>query len=324
MSPYLQGRDQYMENVTKIFVGVDVSKKRLDVHILPLKCSFAFANTKHGIKKLMNFLKSYDVVQVVCEASGGYESLMLDMLKAQEFKTWSVEPRRIKAFIYSEGKRAKTDTIDAQMIALFASQKVNPHEKIYEKHPKLHILVNRKKDFVEMITMERLRLQHPNENCKYSIKAHIAFMEKQVKSLEKAINKLISDDHELKKKINILESMPGVGRITSATFISELPELGNISNKQISSLVGVAPHPHESGQSKRKTSATGGRCLPRSALFMVALVASRHNPVLKLFYQHLIKSGKKAKVALGALMRKIIVILNVMLKNEKYWKAEIC
>jgi len=159
-----------MENITKIYVGVDVSKKKLDVHILPLKQSFSFDNTKKGMKNFIDILNHYEVAQIVCEASGGYEVLMLTMLKEQNYKTRQVEPRRIKAFIYSEGKRAKTDAIDAKMIALFASQKVNLHVTTFEKNQELHILVNRKKDLVTMIGMEKLRLQHPEENCKNEIK----------------------------------------------------------------------------------------------------------------------------------------------------------
>ena len=125
----MQGRDQYMENITKIYVGVDVSKKKLDVHILPLKQAFSFDNSTKGIKKFIDVLKLYEVSQIVCEASGGYETDMINKFKEQGYKTWQVEPKRIKAFIYSEGKRAKTDAIDAQMIALFASTKTNHHKK---------------------------------------------------------------------------------------------------------------------------------------------------------------------------------------------------
>lgn len=312
-----------MANITKIYVGVDVSKKKLDVHFLPLKQAFSVDNTQKGIKKFIDNLKPYDVEQVVCEASGGYEILMLKTLNEHGFKTWQVEPKRIKAFIYSKGRRAKTDAIDAAMIALFASQETNKHEVTYEKNSDLHALVNRKKDIVEMIGMEKLRLEMPQENCKNDIKKHIIFMQKQIKSIGKQIDKVISNDGILKKKIEILESMPGIGKTSAAIFIAELPELGNIENRQIASLVGVAPHPHESGQSTGKYYTAGGRHLPRTTLFMVALVASRHNVIFKEFYDRLIKSGKKPKVALGALMRKIIVILNVMLKNETFWNENV-
>lgn len=312
-----------MENITKIYVGVDVSKNRLDVHIVPLNKAFSFNNTQKGIKKFIDIVKPYDVGQIVCEASGGYELLMLNELKKHNFKTWQVEPKRIKAFIYSEGKRAKTDAIDAKMIALFASQKINNHEITYEKNQELHKLVNRKKDLINMIGMEKLRLKMPQENCKKEIQRHIIFMQKQIESIELKINALIKKNDDLNKKIKILESIPGIGKTSAAIFISELPELGNIGNKQIASLVGVAPHPHQSGESKGKSSISGGRYLPRTCLFMVALVASRHNKIFKAFYQRLIKSGKKAIVALGALMRKMIVVSNTMLKKKTLWNENI-
>ena len=144
-------------------------------------------------------------------------------------------------------------------------------KKTYEKNQDLHILVNRKKDLVNMITMEKNRLKHPQENCKNEIKKHIAFMEKQIKMLEKKIDEVIKKDEDLSKKIKIVESVPGIGRTSAAIFVSEYPELGNITNKQMSSLAGVAPHPRESGQSKGKISVTGGRYFPRSTLFMIAV-----------------------------------------------------
>lgn len=304
-------------------MGVDVSKKKLDVYILPLNKAFSFDNTQKGIERLIGIIKPYNVGQIVCEASGGYELLMLSELRAYGLKTWQVEPKRIKAFIYSEGKRAKTDAIDAKMIALFASQKVNHHEITYEKNQELHVLVNRKKDLVNMIGMEKLRLKMPQENCKKEIQKHIIFMQKQIESIELKINAVIKKNDDLNKKIKILESIPGIGKTSAAIFISELPELGNIGNKQIASLVGVAPHPHQSGESKGKTSTSGGRYLPRTYLFMVALVASRHNKIFKAFYQRLIKSGKKAKIALGAVMRKMIVVSNTMLRNNTLWNENI-
>ena len=173
------------------------------------------------------------------------------------------------------------------MIALFASTKTNHHEKTYEKNQDLHILVNRKKEFqLILITMEKNRLKHPQENCKNEIKKHIAFMEKQIKMLEKKIDEVIKKDEDLSKKIKIVESVPGIGRTSAAIFVFRISErVGNITNKQMSSLAGVAPHPRESGQSKGKISVTGGRYFPRSTLFMIALVASRHNDVFQKILQ---------------------------------------
>lgn len=312
-----------MKNIAKIYVGVDVSKKKLDVHLMPVGKALSVANTSAGIKKLLQTLENYEIGQVVCEASGGYELAMIQALKEKEITTWCVEPKRIKAFIYSEGKRAKTDAIDAQMIALFASQKVNPHPVVYEKNRKLNELVARKKDLITMIGMEKSRLQMPQNNCKNDIKKHIAFMQKQVKSLGINIDMLIKNDAELNAKSELLQSVPGVGKTSAAIILAEVPELGNIGNKEIASLLGVAPHPYESGQFKGKRRGIGGRYLPRSILFMVALVASRYNKIFKAFYQRLLKAGKMPKVALGAIMRKMIVLFNVMVKNKTPWNENI-
>jgi transposase len=312
-----------MLNVTKIDVGVDVSKKRLDVHILPLNKALSIANSQEALEKLVELLSAYEINQVVCESSGGYESLLITVLQKHGIKTWIVEPKRIRAFIYSEGKRAKTDKIDAKMIALFATKKHSSHETQYEKNKELLQLVVRRKELSGMISMEKNRLQTYQDNCKQSIKQHITFLEKAIARIDNEIDKIIRTDVEVSNKIKILESTPGVGRITAVTLLASTPELGNVTNKQIASLIGVAPHPRESGKSVRGFSTAGGRRLPRKALFMAALVGARYNKTFSEFYKKLVKSGKKPKVALGALMRKIIVILNVMIKKETVWNYKI-
>lgn len=311
-----------MANITKIYVGVDVSKQKLDIHLNPLEKAFVVDNTAKGIKQLVQMLKEYEIGQVVCEASGGYELAMIQALKKAEISTWCVEPKRIRAFIYSEGKRAKTDAIDAQMIALFASQKVNHHPVVYEKNHKLHELVARKKDLVTMIGMEKSRLKMPQDNCKKDIKKHITFMKNQIKSIDDQIDEVIKENEELNAKSELLQSIPGIGKTSASILLAEVPELGNIDDKQIASLLGVAPHPYESGQFKGKRRGIGGRYLPRSILFMVALVASQHNKTFKDFYLRLVDAGKPRKVALGAVMRKMAVLCNVMLKRKTPWQEQ--
>lgn len=312
-----------MKNLTKISVGVDVSKDTLAVHILPIAESHIFENNAKGMRKFIKILKLYSVNQIVCEATGGYEKRMLEALKKHDFKTWLVEPKRIKAFGYSRGIKAKTDAIDARIIALFASEMTLEHEKTYERDPELHMFVSRKRDLTNMLKQEKVRLKHPQDNCKKNIKLHIKFLEEQIRLLDKEISEVVLSKDDLKRKVEIMTSMPGIAIKSATIILAEMPELGDIENKKISSLAGVAPHTHESGKFKGKASISGGREYPRNTLFMVALVASKHNTVFRDFYKRLINAGKPKKVALVALMRKIITTLNAMLRNGTTWNENI-
>lgn len=312
-----------MKIITNVYVGVDVSKNKLDAHFHPTGTTNSFMNSEDGIKKLIGSLLDYDVIQIVCEATGGYEDLMVQMLHSAGHKIWRVEPNRIKSFIRSKGKKAKTDTIDARMIALFSAQETSEHKFIEhgEVHTKLKDLTKRRKDLIEMISMERQRLKHPNHLfSKVAIQEHIDFMGNQVKELDHKIDTLIENNSNISKKTKIIESVPGIGRTTAAIIVAEMPELGEIKNKQAAALVGVAPYTQESGQYKGKSAISGGRKTVRCALFMAALVASRFNPIMKEFYHRLCVVGKKSpKVALVAVMRKLVVILNTMIRNETMW-----
>lgn len=313
-----------MTNVSKIYVGVDVSKDQLDLYLHPEGILFSFLNTQMGVKKMVDLLSSYDVERIVCESTGGYEDLMLKILREAGYKVWQVEPNRIKSFIRSKGRKAKTDAIDARMIALFAVQEAPEHNYVdYGKNTKIiHDLVKRKQDLTGMMVAEKLRLNHPSQiNCSAQIQEHINFMSEQIKQLETRIKQLIDDDDDLNKKAKIIESVPGVGKATAAMLIAALPELGTTDNKKISALIGVAPYTRESGVYRGKSCIGGGRGNVRTALFMAALVASRFNPVLKEFYRKLCDVSKKPpKVALVAVMRKLITILNTMVKNQTKWR----
>ena len=313
-----------MSTVAKIHIGVDVSKARLDVHMNPLNKAIAFVNSEDGIRQFIEELKPYKVEQIVCESSGGYEDLMLKTLRRSGYKVWQVDPNRIKSFMRSEGKRAKTDVIDARMIALFSAQKAQPHEHVVQgkNHDLLCDLVKRRKDLTDMITIERLRLKHPSQkSCIDEIQAHIDFMNEQIKTLDKKINQLIEEDDDLNKTAKIIESVPGIGRITSALLLAKMPELGRIENKQAAALVGVAPYTQESGQYRGASFIAGGRGIVRAGVYMAALVASRFNKKMKAFYQKLKAAGKKPKVALVAVMRRLVVILNIMIKEKTMWSG---
>jgi len=316
-----------MKNVTKIYVGVDVSKNRLDLFLYPVEKVCFFNNSKDGINEIIKLLSAYTIEQIACESTGGYEDLMLDMLRAAGYKVWQVEPNRIKSFIRSKGKKAKTDSIDARMIAMFSFQEKPEHLHVeYGKnHEQLRELVKRKKDLVEMIVAEKQRLKHPSQSsCKLNIQKHIDFMDKQIKQIEEKIKELIDKDDDLSKKAKIIESVPGIGKATTSMLLAEMPELGTMENKKAAALVGVAPYTQQSGQYRGKSFISGGRAFVRSAIYMAALVAARFNPALKEFYNRLRNIGNKpAKVALVAVMRKLITILNVMIKTQTLWRCEI-
>ena len=315
-----------MNTLSKVFVGVDVSKRHLDVCMLPENKSFKIANNKSGHRAFLKKVAHFQVERVVCESSGGYEQKFIHSLDQAEYKTWIVDPKRVKAFISAEGVRAKTDKIDAKMIAMFASKITPRYSKkiVSSEKAKLKEFVKRKTELTEMLAKEKTRLKDPTiDNSINFIKKLIKFMEKQMDIIEKEIEKIIQKDGELQQKVEIMETMPGVGKITSAALVAHLPELGILNSKQIAALVGVAPFTKESGTYVGKASIGGGRAIPRKALYMAALTASRSNPVFKNFYNRLIAKGKKPKVALVGVMRKIIITLNAMLKNGTVWNPKI-
>lgn len=263
-----------------------------------------------------------DVEQIVWESSGGYENLMSKVLEQAEYTTWSVDPKRIRGFVASQGVKAKTDKIDAKMIALFAAQNKPDYKKI--KHPGTHSdlreLVRRKIDLIEMVGMEKKRLGHPKQVlCKEEIENHISFMEKQIENIKAKINALIKDDDDWSRNAEIVDSVPGVGEATVHAIMAEVPEIGKVTDKQIAALIGVAPYLKESGSYKGQASITGGRFLVRNVLYMAALVASRYNPDLKQFYQNLRTKGKKPKVAIVAVMRKLIILINSLVRDKRTW-----
>ncbi len=308
--------------VAKVFVGVDVSKKHLDVCIHPAKKTFRIDNSRHGIKSLLATLSKHDVQQVVCESSGGYEYIMKQTLLQRGYNVWVVDPKRIKAFIQSEGVKAKTDSIDARMIASFAAQKKCGYNQTQpsEKAEKLKSFVERKAALTKLLIMEKNRLGNPQQiYCKVEIKKHIRFLEKAIQKIDSNISEGIEADDGLRTRVEILTSVPGVGQSTAATLVSHVSELGLVSEKQAAALIGVAPYNKQSGQYVGVASISGGRPAPRRALYMAALVASRHNPKFKAIYEGLIKSGKKAKVALVAIMRRLLVVLNALVRKGEKW-----
>lgn len=309
-------------NITNVAVGVDISKDHLDCCIHPTGDLLRIPNTIGGLKRLARKISDMNVTQVVCEASGGYERLMVKTLRKGGYKVWVVDPKRIKAFKDSKGLRAKTDPIDAKMIALFASQETCDYEQCRpsKEEEGIKALANRRASLIAMIVNEKKRLQQEsNCDCKQSIKQSIHFLEKQIEKIDKKRESIIKSQAGLQKKVDIMRSMRGVGTTTAHDLLSFLPELGKVENKAIAAIVGVAPETRQSGKYVGHAFIRGGRSAARKTLYMAALTASRSNPALSQFYKRLTGKGKKPKVALVGVMRKIIVTLNVMLREEKLW-----
>jgi transposase len=310
--------------LAKIFVGVDVSKDNLDIFFRPLNHHFRARNDINGLSEILKKLSEYDPIRIVCESSGGYEKLLIRTLSQAGYPIWLVEPKRIKSFIASDGIKAKTDKIDASMIALFAQQKELP-EQIRIKIPKkneelLKALVRRKNDLMGIIVREKTRLAHPQvEFCLDKIQQHIDFMTDQIKELEKEIEQLIDNDDDWKHKQEIITSIPGAGKGTANTLISFFTELGSIGNKQVAALLGVAPYTNESGNFKKKSVVKEGRPIPRKMLYMPTLSAIQHNQDFKIFYNRLRQEGKPPKVAIIAVMRKFIILANILVAENRLW-----
>ena len=306
-----------METLTKVFIGVDISKNWVDVCINPINKEMRVDNTKKGLSKLKNSLASYDVHQVVCEATGGYERLLVKTL-SPDYKVWCVEPSITKAFIRSKGMRVKTDKIDAKMLALFAAQEECHYKQLHrsEGEEKLLVLTRVREDFVKTLAAEKTRLKHPlYEIPKKIISRHIDYLSKEIKNIEQEITELINQDAVAKKKIEALKSISGIGQTVAVTLLVNMPQLGTLTGKKIAALAGVAPYTRESGLYKGKSKISGGKAEVTRMLFISALSAIRSNSKIKEFYQRLIAAGKKGKVALVAAMRKMIVIANAIVRD---------
>jgi transposase len=311
-----------MTNISKVYIGVDVSKSSLDIHMYPIGRSFKIKNSKGEIQKFIRQLEQYDIATIGCEATGGYEKLLFKLLKDNTYDVWIIDPRRIKGFIVASGCKSKTDKIDAKKIAEFVSKNTKDYDSIIktETQEQLQSLVNRKQDLIKFLVAEKTRLQHPSHVFSLpSIKKLIEILESEVKVIDKQIEKLIASDKELTQKSTILESIPGIGKASAAALLSFVPELGKIGNNKISALVGVCPYDNASGTYTGKKSIRGGRLIPRNMLYMCALTTIKYNLILKSFYDRLIEHKKPFKVAIVAVMRKLIVLANSLLK-----KGELC
>lgn len=305
-----------------VFAGIDVSKAVLDVALRPTGERFRAANDDAGIRSLLEGLRSHPRVLVVLEATGGFENAVVAGLATQGFAVVVANPRQIRDFARATGQLAKTDRIDAEILALFA-ERVRPQPRPLpdEAAQALDALLTRRRQLLEMLIAERNRLALAKPPVRKSLREHIRWLERQLAGVDRDLDRSVQQSPLWRAKEDLLRSVPGIGPVVSRTLLGELPELGTLSHKQIAALVGVAPLARDSGTLRGKRIVWGGRAPVRSALYMGALVASRHNPVIRTFYQRLRAAGKPRKVALTACMRKLLVILNAMARDNRRWRV---
>lgn len=308
---------------TSVFVGIDVSKKRLDVALQPSKRYFAEPNTKAGIQKLVNRLQKLQPQLIVMESTGGYEIPAALALVQAQLPAVIMNPRLIRDFARSTGKLAKTDKIDAQVLAHYAAV-IQPELRSWKEVELLELqsLLSRRRQLQEMVVMEESRLHMATPRVRSSVESAVQHLRKLLTDLEGEINDFIRRTPLWQEKAEILKSVPGIGPVTAMKLIAYLPELGHLDSKEVAALVGVAPINCDSGQFRGKRRVRGGRGEVRRALYMAAFVATQWNPMIKSFYQRLMEAGKPFKVAMTACMRKLLVIVNAMLKHKNLWNKD--
>lgn len=306
---------------TRIYVGVDVFTDTLDIAAHPRQQARHFENNDAGINEAITYLKKLAPVLVVMEATGGLETSLAAALGTAGIPVVVINPRQIRDYAKSMGKLAKTDTIDAQVMADFAAA-VQPEPRPLSdgQAQELKDILTRRSQLIGMITAEKNRLHRARRPVSDHIKAHIAWLEQELEDMNSRLSHFIQESPIWREKDNLLKSVPGVGPILSSTLLAELPELGSLNRKQIAALVGVAPLNRDSGRYRGKRTVWGGRAKVRAVLYMSTLVATRRNAVIRCFYERLITAGKAKKAAITACMRKLLTILNAMMKHRTPWR----
>jgi transposase len=308
---------------TPSFVGIDVSKERLDVHLRPSGQAFAIARDSKGLEQLVSDLRALAPALIVLEATGGFELTVAAALAGAGLPLAIVNPRQIRDFARATGRLAKTDALDAQIIALFAERiRPEPRPLADADSQTLAALVARRRQVIEMIGMESNRLHQARDlRVQRTIKATLKTLEAQLAQLDREINDAVKGSPAWRAADDLLTSVPGVGTITSFTLIADLPELGQLDRRRIAALVGVAPINRHSGQMRGRRMIAGGRTDVRNALYMAALSAIRGNPVISEHYQSLVERGRPKKVALVACMRRLLGILNAIIRTKTPWQS---
>jgi len=311
-----------MATSSKVYVGIDVSKDKLDIAVLGESTEKQVDNSREGIEKLVQWMQEIQPELIVVEATGGYQRSVVDALFHAGVCVAMVNPTRVRQFARACGLLAKTDKLDAQVLAVFG-QRMQPkrYEGKSEAEKQLSALLVRRKQLEEMLKAEQNRLRTISPSLRSSVERIIAFLKDEKKRLEEQIQELLKEQKAWQEQTQILSSAPGVGMVTTATLLADLPELGKMDRKKIAALVGVAPMNYDSGKKRGYRKTKGGRTSVRSILYMSTLVATRYNPIIQAQYQQLLKRGKVKKVALTACMRKFLTILNAMVRDQQPFRA---
>ena len=304
-----------------VFVGIDISKTRLDVAVRPTGSAFTVSYDETGITTVVQRLRPLSPVGIVLEATGGLEVLLSGALATAGLPVAVVNPRQVRDFARATGRLAKTDALDAQILAQFA-EAVQPACRPLPdaSTQQLSALITRRRQLVEMLTAEKNRRGSAPRVMRTNIQQHIEWLQQHLAQLDQELTTAVQASPIWREHDELLQSVPGIGPVVTRTLLAELPELGTLTHKQIAALVGVAPLNRDSGAFRGKRRVWGGRATVRAVLYMGALVAARHNRVLKAFYQRLRQAGKAPKVALTACMRKLLTMLNAMLKHRTSWR----
>ena len=304
------------------YVGIDVSKDRLDVAMLGEERVWQVDNTCEGIAQLVQQMDELQPELIVVEATGGYQRAVVEGLFAAGLAVTVVNPARVRQFARACGLLAKTDKLDAQMLAVFG-QRVQPkrYEGKSEAEKQLSALLVRRKQLEEMLKAEQNRLRTISPSLRSSVERIMAILKEEKKHLDEQIEQFLNEQKAWQEQREILSSAPGVGMVTTATLLADLPELGKLDRKKIAALVGVAPMNYDSGRKRGYRKTKGGRGDVRSVLYMSTLVATRYNPLIQSQYQQLLKRGKLKKVALTACMRKFLTVLNAMMRDRQPFRC---
>ena len=303
-----------------MFIGIDVSKARLDVAIRPSAEKLSVSNDEAGIQALVKRLSELKPVLIVLEATGGLERSVSGTLGSAQLPVVVVNPRQVRDFAKALGQLAKTDRIDAEVLAHFAEVIRPPLRPLPDKVSlELRALIARRRQLIEMMVAEKNRLGAASKTVRKRIEAHLRWLETELDRADKDLDQSIRQSPIWQEHQDLLRSVPGIGPVVSRTLLAELPELGRLNRKQIAALVGIAPLNCDSGTFRGRRGIWGGRATVRAVLYMAALVASRRNSVIRDFYKRLRDKGKAPKVALVACMHKLLTILNAMIKHKTRW-----
>lgn len=301
-------------------VGVDVGKAQLDICIHERDLYFSVENTPAGVKKALGRLGRYQVERLVVEATGRYEYALVEAAIERGLPIIISQPLHVRRYAQATNQLAKTDEIDARLIAEFAAV-IRPPVRAHQTRSimKIRDLLARRRQLLELTTMEKNRVQIMPRFLQADIRRHILHLQRQLEKLDRLLDTLVEQEQSWQEKRAIMLSMPGIGNVVVNTLLGDLPELGRLGNKQIAALTGVAPYNRDSGKLKGKRRIRGGRASVRTILYMATLTSIQHNPVIRDFYQRLVAAGKHKKVALTACIRKMVTILNAMVRDGVYW-----